>query len=93
MFPSYDPQIVAYVVMKKPKYGGNSILKEAFKEFVSNIAKYKNIFKVEESDVLETIILPNYLNKSVSDTKIELQKKNIMTTSTTAAPMSMPVSE
>lgn len=77
MFPSYDPQIVAYVVMKKPKYGGNSILKEAFKEFVSNIAKYKNIFKVEESDVLETIILPNYLNKSVSDTKIELQKKNI----------------
>ena len=39
MFPKDEPQIVAYVVMKKPKYGGNSILKEAFKEFVSNIAK------------------------------------------------------
>ena len=77
MFPKDEPQIVAYVVMKKPKYGGNSILKEAFKEFVSNIAKYKNIFKVEENNMLETIILPNYINKSVSDTKIELQKKGI----------------
>ena len=77
MFPKDDPQIVAYVVMKKPKYGGNSSLKEAFKEFVANIAKYKNIFTTTNTKTIETIMLSSYVNKSVSDTKIELSKDNL----------------
>ena len=77
MFPKDDPQIVAYVVMKKPKSGGNGALKVAFKDFATNIAKYKNMFSSNETEVLETISLPNFINKSVNDTKVELEKKNM----------------
>ena len=77
MFPKDDPQIITYVVMKKPKFGGNSSLKTAFKDFVSNIAKYKNMFTDTKKEVLSVFTMNNYINKSVSDTKVELEKNGI----------------
>ncbi len=77
MFPKDDPQIITYLVMKKPKYGGNSSLKVAFKDYITNIAKYKNMFTTSESKLLNVIKLDNFINKSVSDTKIELEKSGL----------------
>lgn len=77
MFPKDDPQIISYVVMKKPKYGGNSQLKVAFKDYIPNIAKYKNMFTTNESKLLNVSEMDNYINKSSSDSKIELEKNNL----------------
>ena len=77
MFPKDDPEIIAYVVMKKPKNGGNSSLKVAFKDFIPNIAKYRNMFTNTNKDILNSFILNNYINKDVSDTKVELEKNDI----------------
>ncbi len=77
MFPKDDPQIISYVVMKKPKNGGNSQLKVAFKDYIPNIAKYKNMFTTNESKLLNVSEMDNYINKSSSDSKIELEKNNL----------------
>ena len=74
MFPKDDPQIVTYIVMKKPENGGNSSLKVAFKDFVNNIAKYKNIFTNNKQQLLSTFTMNNYINKNTNDSKIELEK-------------------
>ncbi len=78
MYPKDNPEYIVYAVMKKPKSGGNSYLKTAVKDVLTNIAKYKNMFEEnKENDNILSIIMPNYTNKSVKDVKVELEKKKI----------------
>lgn len=77
MFPKEKPEVIVYVVMKKPQSGGNSALKESFKDIATNIAKYKNIYNSNSNKSLNEIKLNNYINKNVLDAKTELEKNKI----------------
>ena len=69
MWPKDDPEIIIFTSVKR---GGSSVpLENAVKFMVKNINKYLNIFNNDTKDVIKSIKVENYLNK----TKEEVENK------------------
>ena len=65
MFPYEDPEIIVYVAMKKPTYGGVVGIAKATTAVMENTAKYLEI-TVENTDSKEEISLSSYLSKNLN---------------------------
>ncbi|HOO68130.1 MAG TPA: penicillin-binding transpeptidase domain-containing protein, partial [Bacilli bacterium] len=72
MFPKDDPEIIIYTVVKKPS-GGSSALKTVVRGLVKDISNYMGIY--DENEEVSTYTVENYINKSVSDIKSDLENK------------------
>lgn len=78
MYPYEDPQIIIYATMKKPTSGASSGVVEATRSVMESVAKFKKIFNDKSNiQVVDTVEIENYNNKSVSDVKSELEKSGI----------------
>ena len=72
MFPKDNPQIIIYSVMKAP-YGGSRGIQNVVKGLVSDISNYKSIYSENSNIDSETYKIGNYMNKSITTTKKELE--------------------
>lgn len=68
MFPKDDPQVIVYMVMKRPSFGAGSAVAKATVKLISDVAKYLNI----NQDIIggtisdQNFVVPNLSNKSTA---------------------------
>ena len=74
LFPKDDPEIILYVAMKKP-YNTAKGVQDIVKGLVKDISNYRSIFNPDLVTDATTYKLDNYLNKSVSSVKSDLESK------------------
>jgi len=73
LFPKDDPEIIIYTLMKKTETAKG--IQDIVKGLVKDIANYKSIFNPNIKVEATTYKLDNYLNKSVSSVKSDLESK------------------
>ena len=73
MFPKDDPQVIIYVVMKRP-YGSSRGVNNIVKGLVKDISNYKSIFNPNVKVESNTYKLSNYTNKNINTIKKELEQ-------------------
>lgn len=68
IFPKDDPQIVFYIVGKRPLVAPSTFLAQPTKQIVTNIAKYLNIYSIafEKEKQNEVYEMPNIINNKIS---------------------------
>ncbi len=77
VFPKDNPKYIIYLSIKKFSSPSNK-MGEVVKEVVESVAKYKNLSDKESTEDLSKIIkLDNYLNKSVDNVKLSLEKQGL----------------
>ena len=74
LFPKDDPEIILYVAMKKP-YNTAKGVQDIVKGLVKDISNYRSIFNPDLVTDATTYKLDNYLNKSISSVKSDLESK------------------
>ncbi len=78
IFPKDEPQVIVYISVRKPEDGLSSIVKEPFREIVTNTAGYLGLSKTTKGEVATTIKLDeSYLNKGLEEVKNDLTTKNL----------------
>lgn len=72
IFPKDDPQIVFYIVGKRPLVAPSTFLAQPTKQIVTNIAKYLNLYSVafEKEKQNEIYKMPNFINKKTTDISV-----------------------
>ena len=74
LYPTENPQIIIYTVLKKPKDTTNYIA-PAVKDIVINTSKYLNI--IVDNNKAETHKLESYINKETKTIKTELEESKM----------------
>lgn len=74
MYPSDDPSIIVYTVLKRPKDTTNYVA-DAVKDVVVNTSKYLNI--VVDNNISNTYEMGEYANKNISVVRSDLEKNGM----------------
>lgn len=74
IYPGDNPEIIAYMAIKKPK-DTNNYIAPAIKEVVKNVSNYLNISNSNKQDTGYTI--KNYQNKTTTEVVKELTNNNL----------------
>ena len=81
MYPKDNPEIIIYAAVKKPNVGTSKVLSNSINSLMKNIAKYKNMFSVNNnSSNVSSLKLESYINKKTSDVKKIMEDNNIKVT-------------
>ncbi len=81
MYPKDNPEIIIYAAVKKPNVGTSKVLSNSINNLMKNIAKYKNMFSVNNnSSSVSSLKLESYINKKTSDVKKIMEDNNIKVT-------------
>ena len=76
LYPTDNPEIIIYTVLKKPKDTTNYIA-PAVKDIVINTSKYLNI--IVDNNKAKTLKLESFINKKTSDIKAQLEENKMKT--------------
>ncbi len=78
IYPKSSPKVIMYASVKKPTNGAQKPVSDAIKEIIKNLAKYYG--KSEDHSVsidVHDYTVPNFINKSVDETKSVLKQDKI----------------
>lgn len=79
IFPSYDPQYIVFVSIKKPNTGTNAAVVDTTKPLLESLAKYKGIISsVSSENTSKIVTLSSYVNEEIKNVKEELKDLNIL---------------
>ena len=84
MFPKSNPEIIFYIVAKKPNDGSDGRVKPmstVVKEIVTNISSYYGIYKEkhEEGKKADKLTVMSYINKKTNEVKANLDNFGVKT--------------
>lgn len=78
MYPSNDPEVAIYTVLKRPKRSGGEALAKATNSVIQNVATYLNVFKKDvDSTKTDTYTVTSYINKKTDDMTKSLTEKDL----------------
>lgn len=80
VYPKSNPQVIIYASVKRPSGGSQKPVSNAVKEIVGNISKYYgNSDSVTTSLEIKNYTVPNFINKKVDASKIQIESNGIRT--------------
>lgn len=77
LFPYEDPQILVYIAVSK--ISNQTLISDAIKGLIEDVATYKGITGNKNSSSLEYSKMPSYINKNTADVVEDLKKHNVDT--------------
>lgn len=79
IFPSYAPQYIVFVSIKKPNTGTNAAVVDTTKPLLESLAKYKGIISsVSSENTSKIVTISSYVNKEIKNVKEELKDLNVL---------------